>query len=442
MSKKIILGIVVAGLLTTGRTVIAEEKAKTKQQEMYMPGSGITVEQAKAFLRSVMPSREEVNSFLAGKQGPQKISYNDGWVYEPDLGWVVCDSVRPRFGEEYKGVYLPYGVGGSRTFYNYETDGARKVVNFPNKRCRIHTYGDSFTHCDQVNNGETWQEYLAAHLQEPIRNYGVGGYGIYQAYLRMLKVEKEASADCIILNIYDDDHYRNLDAWRSIRWWYTKPGARWACGYTLPHLKVNVKENRCEHVENLLKRAEDVYNLCDEQFVWEAFKNDPVLEVVLALRAGEKASAKLAESIAAKFGVPIESISDCQTASEKVRKIHTEAALLATKTIISWTEQFASENNNKLMLILSFSQGKVASDLRGEPRFDQTLIDWLKAKPYLVIDMRDVFSADYKQYNLDVNTYLNRYYIGHHSPAGNFFTAQAIKDQVVRWLDPPPLPYR
>jgi hypothetical protein len=433
--------VIVSFLLAGFQAAFAEEKAQD-EQNMYLPDSGITVKQAKEYLRSVMPGKEEVKNFLAGKQGPEQISFNDGWVFEPDLGWVVTDSVRPRFGEKYEGVYLPYGVGGSRTFYHYEKDGARKVVNFKDMPCRIHTYGDSFTHCDQTSDGETWQEYLAAHFQEPIRNYGVGGYGVYQAYLRMLKVEKESPAEYIILNIYDDDHYRNLDSWRSIRWWYTAPGARWACGYTLPHLKVNVKENRCEQIDNLLKNPDDVYKLCDEQFVWETFKDDPVLRAVLALRAGEEACAKLLPQIAYSFGVPMESVKDCNTAVEKVRKIQTEASLFATKNIITWTEEFAQKNNKKLMLILSFSQGGAAAGIQGKPRFDQTFVDWLKNKSYPVIDMRDVFLADYKQYNLDVDSYLKRYYIGHQSPAGNFFAAWAIKDTLVNWLDPAPLPYR
>ena len=66
---------------------------------------------------------------------------------------------------------------------------------------------------------------MAAHIQEPIRNYGVGGYGVYQAYLRMLKVEKADPVRHVILNIWDDDHYRNLDSWRSIRF-----GQRTFCG--------------------------------------------------------------------------------------------------------------------------------------------------------------------------------------------------------------------
>jgi hypothetical protein len=47
---------------------------------------------------------------------------------------------------------------------------------------RINTYGNSFTQCHQVSDGETWQEYLAAPLGEPIRNFGVGGHGVFQAY--------------------------------------------------------------------------------------------------------------------------------------------------------------------------------------------------------------------------------------------------------------------
>ncbi len=94
------------------------------------------------------------------------------------------------------------------------------------------------------------------------------------------------------------------------------------------------------------------------------------------------------------------------------------------------------------MVVLSFGQVRMASALRGEPRFDQSLVDWLKGKAYPVIDMRDVFAADYKKYNEDVDTYLKRYYIGHHSPAGNYFAAWAIKDKVVEWLEPEPLAYR
>jgi len=379
---------------------------------------------ARKYLRALMPSREQVDNFIHGRQGPEKLSRNQGWTFDSELGWVLCDSVRPR------------SVDGSKGFYRYEPDGARKVINFPDKPCRIHTYGNSFTHCDQVSDGETWQEYLAAHIQEPIRNYGVGGYSVYQAFRRMLKVEKQTPAKYIILNIWDDDHFRNLDSWRSIRF-----GHRTPCGFTLPHLRVNVQQDRCEQIENLLPKPDDVYKLCDEDFVWTAFKDDRVLQVTLATRGGEKVAQELLKPIADSLGILDVKITSLKPV-QAIREIHTEAALYATKNIVTWTEQFIERTGKRLMLILSFGQGNIARDLQGLPRFDQSFVDWLGNKPYPVIDMRDFFRADYKQFKADINTYLRRYYIGHHNPAGNFFTAWAIKKQVVDWLDPHPLPYR
>ena len=59
------------------------------------------------------------------------------------------------------------------------------MINYRgSSRCRINTYGDSFTQGSQVSDGETWQEILAAHMGEPVRNWGIGGHGVYQAYRR------------------------------------------------------------------------------------------------------------------------------------------------------------------------------------------------------------------------------------------------------------------
>jgi hypothetical protein len=380
--------------------------------------------QARQRLQALMPSRAQVELFLRGKQGPEQLSRNNGWLFDADLGWVLCDSIRAD------------GVHSSKTFYHYEPDGARKVVNFPERTCRIHTYGDSFTHCDQVSDGETWQEYLAAHLQEPIRNYGVGGYSVYQAYRRMLKVEAQHPARYIILNIYDDDHYRNLDTLRSIRF-----GRRIPDGFTLPHLRVDVARNRCEPVENLLHKPEDVYRLSDEEFVYQTFKDDPVLRLVLAGSDKNALTPAQLDAIAAAFGIPREQLTDTEPA-RRIDKIHTTAALFATKHVIRWTEEYTAKNDKKLLLILSFGRRNMLAALEGKPRFDQELLDWLKDKPYPVLDMRDAFRREFAQFKGDAQAFLGRYYNGHHSPAGNFFTAWALRDTLVRWLDPAPLPYR
>ena len=386
--------------------------------------SGTPSTRAREYLRSLMPTRQQVDDFIQGRQGPQKLSCNQGWLFDDELGWILCDSVRPR------------SVDGSSGYYSYEADGARKVINGVGKPSRLHTYGNSFTHCDQVSDGETWQECLAAHFQEPIRNYGVGGYSVYQAYRRMLKVEKDHPAGYVILNVWDDDHFRNLDSWRSIRF-----GHRTPCGFTLPYLRVNVQQVQCEQIENLCKSPERVYQLCDEDFVWSKFEDDATLKVVLAARGGGNTTPAAVNFISEVFGVFDKNILALKPA-DAIRKIHTEAALYATRHIVTWTEQFVRKTGKKLMVILSFGQGNIANALKNTPRFDQSFVDWLKDKPYPVIDMRDFFVADFKQSRLDPNAYLNRYYIGHHNPAGNFFTAWSLKKPLVEWLSPRPLPYQ
>jgi hypothetical protein len=382
-------------------------------------------QRARAYLRSIQPSRQRVADFISGEYGPRDKRPGEVFQYDPELGWVHHEAIGST------------GVDGSKVFYSYESDGARKIVNFPGKPSRIRTYGNSFTHCSQANNNETWEEYLAAHIQEPVRNYGVGGYSVYQAYRRMLKVERQIPGGYIILNIWDDDHYRNLDAWRSIRFGY---GSR--CGFTLPHLRVDVAEGICKQMENISKTPEDLYRLCDEEYLWRTFRDDPILKMVMAAREGGKnISTELIDPVAVTFGIPNEKLADTALA-KRIKKIHTEAALFATQNVVTWAEEFARDAGKKLMIMLSFGRGNVAKHLSGEAPFDQSFVDWLKGEAYPVVDMRDAFAADYQNSKADVDQYLAPFYNGHHTPRGNFFTAWAIKGRVVQWLDPKPLPYR
>ncbi len=197
----------------------------------------------------------------------------------------------------------------------------------------------------------------------------------------------------------------------------------------------------CKQIENISKRPKDLYKLCDEDYLWRTFKDDPILKMVMATRqGGRNISAALINPVAVTFGIPDEKIADTETA-KKIKKIHTEAALFATQNVVTWAEEFARDTGKKLLIMLSFGRGNVAKYLSGEPRFDQGFVDWLKDKPYLVIDMRDAFAADYKKYKVDTDQYLAPFYNGHHTPRGNFFTAWAIKNRVIKWLNPKPLPY-
>lgn len=374
-------------------------------------------------LRLVMPSRQKIADFVNPHPDAASLERSRGWMHDAELGWVLRDAVRPD------------GIDGSKTFYHYEADGARRIVNAADKPSRIHSYGDSFTHGDQVSDGETWQEFIAAHFQEPIRNYGVGGYSVYQAYRRMKRIEERSSAKYVILNIYSYDHYRNLSPWWAIT------GVTSPHDVTLPHLRVYVGRDECTEFENPLPKPHDLEQLCDEDFVWNTFKDEPVLLAYLAINGDEARAKKLIDPLAAKYGIDKEKYA-AESAVQTAQQIHTAAALFATRRVVQWTEKLLDRLGKKLLVILSYSSPHVQAVLNGQPRFDRELLDWLLGKPYPVIDLMDAFRADYARSNGDVAAFLNRYFNGHHSPAGNFFFASSIREQLIRWLDPPPLPYR
>ncbi|MDA0709718.1 MAG: hypothetical protein O3B73_05845 [bacterium] len=378
---------------------------------------------AREYLESVMPTREMVDHFVtphdAAKQVPPELARlmcnNAQSAYDPEIGWTVCDGFRGG------------SVDNANGFYQYDSDGARHVINYADSPCRVHTYGNSFTHCDQVSNGETWQEYLAAHLLEPVRNFGIGGHSVYQAYRRMLKIEAKTPAEYIILNVWDDDHFRNLDAWRSIR--MGRQGR-----FTLPYLRVNLASGTCTEHENLCQSAEALYRLCDPNWVWETFGDDPILHAVMARKGQGAAGRDMARGLGGD-------LANAKSDAEAY-VMHTEAALFATRHVIELSETYARKNGKKLMILLSFGKRHVVEALEERPLFDQTFLDWLGARDLPVIDLRDAFKKEHAHSKRDADAFLDPYYIGHHTPLGNFFFAWAIKDRLVEWLDPKPLPYR
>ena len=59
--------------------------------------------------------------------------------------------------------------------------------------------------------------------------------------------------------------------------------------------------------------------------------------------------------------------------------------------------------------------------------------------PY--VDLLKAHATDYAKFSPGIDAYLTRYFIGHYNPLGNPFCSFAIKQQVLRMLQPPPPAY-
>ncbi len=79
--------------------------------------------------------------------------------------------------------------------------------------------------------------------------------------------------------------------------------------------------------------------------------------------------------------------------------------------------------------------------LEGKPRYDQEIVDYLDSLKLRYFDANLAHYRDFTDFSLSINDYMNRYYIGHYSPAGNHFFAYALKDMLIEWLEPKPISY-
>jgi hypothetical protein len=376
------------------------------------------------YLRDSAVPREVIDGFLRGPS----------WArFDAELGYVL-------------GNFLPIdGIEGSATISTARPDGARTSFMYVGRPCRINTYGDSFTQCHQVSDGETWQEYLAAHLGEPIRNFGMGGYGAYQAYRRMIREERtDHGAKYLIFYIWGDDHIRSLLRCRRAilyPWWDDKGGRMFHSNFW-PNLEMDPKTGQFVEKENLLQTPESLYRMCEPEWMVEHLKDDLALQLLaFKLNYIRELDRQQIDSLAAQLDYPM-NWGDGESLRSQAGGLLDRYSLRATRRVLDKARRFADGSGKKLMVVL-FDPSRAMDEMkRSARRYDQEIVDYLAAEKFDVFDMNDVQLRDYRQSHLSFGAYMKQYFIGHYNPMGNHFFAYAIKGRVAQWLDPRPVTYR
>lgn len=353
------------------------------------------------------------------------------------------------------------GMDKTMSDYNFETKGGhRRMINYADKPCRINTYGNSYTQCAQVSDGETWQETLAAHFREPIRNFGVGGYGVYQAYRRLMSTEqnKNLAVNNIILNIWDDDHFRNIDAARWIRvGWIFKEMPRGGGPETYPvhgfpwaHIRYDLKMRKFVELDGYCKKPEDLRNLVGKDNYYNVFKEDLIAHIFTLRNGGEAGDVQIAEmeQLAEEFGIKV-NLRNKNTRVNDAKKLHTAYSLRSTMYILDNFSKWAKSNKRKLIILLSYDVPSVKTYLEKTTRFDQDILSYLEKNDITYVDCLKKSKEDYQDYKININKYLEKLYVGragaqvfgHYNPYGNFWFAHAIRPEILKWLNPKPSPY-
>ena len=392
------------------------------------------------YLREGAASREVIDAFV---QRPH-------WAtFDPELGYVLHNCL------------VPWGAGDSWTIETFRADGARSRFLYAGRKPRINAYGNSFTECTQVGDGETWQEYLAGHFGEPIGNFGVGGYGVYQAYRRMLRVERTADgAEHVIFYVWGDDPTRSVMRcrWGQLYTWVDQFSReqRLFNGNPWAHVEIDLETGAFAERENPLPTPESLYAMCDPEWMLDYLRDDLALQ--LAVYAGDpdyERPGKIAgldrpkiERLAEALRFPFDWGAEADHRRQAAMLLH-RYGQRATVFILDKVRAFTQRTGKTLLVVLNFTAR--TDHFRGAivpwdgVRRDQEILDHLCAGGVPVFDMNDVHQREYEQAGGSHHEYLSRYMVGgdgHYNPRGNHFFAYSVKDKLLELLDPAPLPYQ
>ena len=376
-------------------------------------------------MKSAVP-KEELDVFL---------NENSWAQFDPEVGYIM-------------GNYMPHdGMDNSSTLSTVRKDGSRTSQMYTDKPCRINTYGNSFTQCHQVSDAETWQEYLAGHLGEPIRNFGMGGFGIYQAYRRLIRREKiDKDSKYVILYMWGDDYVRSVFRCRYATYYteWNDYGGYMFHGNFWSNIEMDLQSGRIVEKPNRISRKEDIYQMSDPEFMYENLKDD--LMVQLHLMAGNMVNSDVdvqgLNKLADILGMPGIDFSSEERMQHSANALKNKYSFQTTKYVLSRAKEFCEKSDKELLLIHFDPYGVCRPMIEGKSRYDQEVIEFINDNDFRFFDMNIVHVEDFKKFNLSLDEYFQRYFIGHYNPSGNHFFAYSLKDTLVEWLDPKPITYQ
>src|SRR4030095_828827 len=194
----------------------------------------------------------------------------------------------------------------------------------------------------------------AGHLGEPIRNFGMGGFGVYQAYRRMIREEQtEHRAKYLICYIWGDDHVRILLRCRhaAIYPWWNDDGGRAFHNNFWANIELNLQTGQLEEHENRLPTPESVYKMTDPDWTVQALKDDLALNMFMYARGNvSDLDMTNVRKLAASLGFDPQALDNSQPPRAVIDQLLNRYSFAATRFILTKAKEFAERNGKKLLV--------------------------------------------------------------------------------------------
>ena len=170
--------------------------------------------------------------------------------FDKELGWV----------KKPNSIVIEKGRLGD-IICHIDDKGSRK--NLVKSKTSIVTFGDSYTFCRQVEDNQTWQVYLSKKLDDKVLNFGIGNYGIDQAFLYYQRQMLPETTKVVILGFVPETICRIHSYWKH----YLEYGNTFAF-----KPRFSLDNGKLKLYNNLITGVDDFYKL--DQIIDAAKIND------------------------------------------------------------------------------------------------------------------------------------------------------------------------
>ena len=340
-------------------------------------------------------ARQNLDRFLTPGSKP-------AMIMDADLGWLH----RP--GPQ-------NNAAGMRDDREYDPQAGAGIL-------RIAAFGDSFTYGADVALGENWAKRISALNPEiEVLNYGIGAYGLDQAYLRYLKVGTDYHPHVVFIGFMTENIARDVNVYRGFYtsyypdWFYTKPRFR-------------IERGELALIPNPLRSVEDYRRLRDaeETVLREVGGND--YHYVGNYRAGPldfSPTVRLVKMVAAR----IQKKRQSPIFTPDGRYDQRSEAYAITVGIFDAFYRKVLESGALPIIVVLPDLNDQHRSREGKPRRYAALLENFNAKGYRYIDAMQALEPVQQRYAIsDLSVKW-----GHYSKLGNDIVARHILQTLGSW---------
>lgn len=193
--------------------------------------------------------QEDINPTFTKKKFKNFLTNN----YDKVLGWDRKPSTKG------------YEKSNRKTYFNISKYGFRGKKKYSKDTSSV--FGDSFAFCRYVNDNETWQYHLSKKNKKNVLNFGVGNYGLDQAFLKYLKYSKKLKNQKIIFCVVPETIARVSSYWKHYREFKNIFGVKPIIKYKnkkielikFPSLRtINLSKNLSQFDDNFLDKTKKI----------------------------------------------------------------------------------------------------------------------------------------------------------------------------------------